>query len=109
MDKSNFRESILDQQKNFDKWTELAKRMQEPFQTFVDLNVKTLQGMSYIKPEEFASLKKPEELLEKQVNLAVENGHKALEYMQKSFQILEKAMLGIVQEAKKSNEHDVKH
>lgn len=89
---------------NFEKWSELAKKLQEPFQAIAELNVKTLQGMNFIKPEEVAGIKKPEELLEKQINLAVENGHKALDYMQKSFQIYEKAMLNLVNEAKKTAE-----
>ncbi|USQ14385.1 phasin family protein [Legionella lytica] len=89
-------------QPNFEKWSDLAKKLQEPFQAIAELNVKTLQGITYIKPEELASIKKPEELLEKQINLAVENGHKALDYMQKSFQIVEKAMLSLVEEAKKT-------
>ncbi|MCC5016270.1 MULTISPECIES: phasin family protein [Legionella] len=87
-------------QASFEKWSEMAKKAQEPFQAIAELNVKTLQGLTYLKPEELASLKKPEELLEKQINLAVENGHKALDYMQKSFQIFEKAMLSLVQEVK---------
>jgi hypothetical protein len=103
---SNIPENIMSQQ-NFEKWTEMAKKLQEPLQAIVELNVKTLQGFSYIKPEELAGIKKPEELLEKQINLAVENGHKTLDYMQKSFQIIEKAMRGVVQETKKATE--VKH
>ena len=91
-------------QQNFEKWSEMAKKLQEPFQAIVELNTKTLQGFSYIKPEELAGIKKPEELLEKQVNLAVENGHKAIDYMQKSFQIIENAMRGIVQETKTATE-----
>ncbi|CAM4469771.1 MAG: hypothetical protein LEGION0403_FIIPPAGN_00281 [Legionella sp.] len=89
-------------QPNFEKWSDMAKKLQEPFQAIAELNVKTLQGVTYIKPEELAGIKKPEELLEKQINLAVENGHKALDYMQKSFQIVEKAMLSLVEEAKKT-------
>ncbi|WP_165485133.1 phasin family protein [Legionella rowbothamii] len=89
-------------QPNFEKWSDMAKKLQEPFQAIAELNVKTLQGITYIKPEELASIKKPEELLEKQINLAVENGHKALDYMQKSFQIFEKAMLSLVEEAKRT-------
>lgn len=53
-----------------------------------------------MKPEELSGIKKPEEFLEKQLALAIENGHKALDYMQKSFQIMEKAMLSCAQEAK---------
>lgn len=91
-------------QHNFEKWSEMAKKLQEPFQAIAELNVKTLQGLTYIKPEELAHLKKPEELLEKQINLAVENGHKALDYMQRSFQIFEKAMMELAAEAKKTGE-----
>ncbi|MDP1602170.1 MAG: phasin family protein [Legionella sp.] len=91
-------------QPNFEKWTELAKKVQEPFQAIAELNVKTLQSLSYLKPEEMAQLKKPEELLEKHINLIVENGHKALDYMQKSFQIFESAMLSAVQEVKDKTE-----
>lgn len=91
-------------QKNFEKWSEMAKKLQEPFQAIAELNVKTLQGLNYLKPEELSQVKKPEELLEKQMNLAVENGHKALDYMQKSFQILEAAMLEVSKEIQKSTE-----
>lgn len=89
-------------QYNYDKLTDMAKKFQEPLQAIAELNVKTLQGLSFLKPDELAQVKKPEELLEKQIGLAVENGHKALDYMQKSFQILEKAMLNIVTETKKA-------
>lgn len=91
-------------QQNFEKWSEMAKKLQEPFQAIAELNVKTLQGLTYLKPDELAQVKKPEEMLEKQINLAVENGHKALDYMQKSFQIIEKAMHNVVQESKKAAE-----
>lgn len=83
-----------------DKWTELAKKAQAPFQAIAELNVRTLQGLTYLKPEELTNLKKPEELLEKQINLAVENGHKALDYMQKSFDIMEEALLNVAKDVK---------
>ncbi|WP_231950621.1 phasin family protein [Legionella spiritensis] len=78
----------------------MAKKLQEPIQELTELNVKTIQGLTYLKPEELTKLKKPEELFEKQINLAVENGHKALDYMQKSLQIIEKALLSFAQEVK---------
>ena len=84
----------------FEKISDMAKKAQEPFQAIAELNVKTLQSLNFLKPEELANVKKPEELLEKQTELAVANGHKALDYMQKSFQIVEKAMLSFVQETK---------
>jgi hypothetical protein len=90
------------QHQNYEKWSEVAKRMQEPLQEMAELNMKTLRALDYLKPEDLTHIKKPEELLEKQVNVLVQNGHKTLDYMQKSFQILEKAMLGFVQESKKA-------
>lgn len=91
-------------QEYFSKLSDMAKKAQEPFQQLAELNVRTLQSLTYIKPDEFANVKKPEELLEKQIELAVANGHKALDYMQKSFQILEKAMLSFAHEAKVKTE-----
>lgn len=82
----------------FEKWSELAKKIQEPMQSIAELNIKTLKNMSYIKPEELTHLRKPEELFEKQVNLAVENGHKALDYLEESFRIMEKAVLSFTKE-----------
>jgi hypothetical protein len=92
----------MDQYQPFEKWSEMTRKMQAPFQAITELNVKTLQGLTYLKPEEISQLKKPEELIEKQISLAVENGHKALDYMQKSFEIMEGAMLSLVQDAKRS-------
>lgn len=80
----------------------MAKKVQEPFQEIAELNMKTLQGLHYLKPEELAQIKKPEDLVEQQINLAIENGHKALDYMQKSFSIIERSMASIVQETKKA-------
>lgn len=89
-------------QEHFEKINETFKQIQKPFQDLAELNVKTLQELSLLKPEDFTKLKKPEELLEKQIKLAVENSHKALDYMQKSFEIYEKAMLSFVSQAKKN-------
>lgn len=87
-------------QEYFEKLSDMAKKAQEPFQALAELNVKTIQGFNYLKPEELTKLKKPEEIFEKQIELAIANGHKALDYMQKSFQIMERAMLSMVQETK---------
>lgn len=87
----------------FEQWAELAKKAQEPLQAVAELNAKTLKELNYLKPEDLTKIRKPEELFEKQINLAVENGHKALDYMQKSFQIFEKAALSAIQEVKKAD------
>lgn len=88
-------------------FAEIAKKLQEPVQALVELNVKTVQGLSFLKPEELAHIKKPEELIEKQFQLAIENSRKGLDYLQKSFQIMEKTWLGMSQElvAKADKKH----
>ncbi len=88
-------------EQQFEKWSEMAKKIQAPFLAIAELNMKALQDLSYLKPEEIAQIKKPEDFLEKQMNLAVENGHKALDYMQKSFLIIEKTLTDLIKESKK--------
>lgn len=95
-------------QEYFEHLSNAAKKAQEPLQELAELNVKTIQNFSYLKPEELSKVKKPEELLEKQIEMAVENGHKALDYMQKSFQIVEKSMLTMLQETKKAGKEAAK-
>ena len=85
----------------FEKLSEIASRLQAPFQALTELNVKTIQGLTFVKPEDLTNLKKPEQLIEMQINAAVENGHKTLDYVQESFEIIEKAMLSFVQDVKK--------
>lgn len=84
----------------FEHWSGVAKKIQEPIQELSELQVKAIQNLKYMKPEEIAKVKKPEELVEKQIQLAIENGHNALDYMQKSFNIIEKTMLALVEDFK---------
>jgi hypothetical protein len=81
-------------------WSAIANEMQKPFQAMMELNVKMLQNLTYLKPEEFSEMHKPGALLDKQVKLVMENSHKALDYMKQSFQILESAFQTISKEAK---------
>jgi hypothetical protein len=85
----------------FEKWRETFNKSQEPFHELTVLNIKTLEGLTYLKPENLANFKNPEELLDKQINIAFENAHKILDHMQQSCLIIEKAMLSLVPEAKK--------
>jgi hypothetical protein len=84
----------------FEKLSDMAQKAQEPLQKLAELNVKTLQGFAYLKPDELTKFKKPDDLFEKQIELAVANGQKALDYMQKSFQIFEHAMSSLVKDVK---------
>jgi hypothetical protein len=87
-------------QEYFEKLSNMAKKAQEPFQAMTKLNAETLQSFTYIKQEDFSKITKPEEYLEKQLEMVVANGHKALDYMQKMTKIYEKALLSFVEESK---------
>ncbi|KTD07769.1 hypothetical protein [Legionella jamestowniensis] len=92
------------QQDYVSNWTNMMSRMQRPLQAMMELNTRTLQNISYLKPEDFSKIRKPEELLEKQMNVFVENAHKALDYMQKSFSIFEESLLSVSREVKDRTE-----
>lgn len=85
----------------FEQWSEPFKKAQESFQALTMLNIKTLESFSYLKPEHLANPKNPEELLNKEINIAFENGHKALDYMKESFLIMEKALFSLMPETRK--------
>lgn len=89
-------------QEYFEKWNDFAKNVQVPFQEVAELNAKTLQGFSYLKPDELADIRKPEELVAKNVAIAIENGNKVLAYMQESFQIFEKTAKSTLENAEKA-------
>ena len=91
-------------QEYLEKMSDMMKKAQEPLHAIAELNMKTLQSYAYIKPEELSKVTKPADLLEKQLELAMVNGHKALDYMQKAFQIVEKAMLSCSQELKEKTD-----
>lgn len=93
-------------QEYFTQFSDMAKKAQEPLKAMAELNVKTLQSMAYLKPDELTAIKKPQDFFEIQLSLALSNGHKALDYMQKSFDIIEKAWLCYAQEI--HNKTDVK-
>lgn len=86
-----------------EKWSELVKNAQQPLQEFAQLQAKTVQSLSYVKPNELSELKNPQALLEKNVEIMVENGHKLLDYMQESFQLFEKSMKQAIKETKKAS------
>lgn len=60
-----------------------------PVQKLMELNVKMMQNLSYMKPLDLLSVKKPEEYFEKQIELFSQNSQMILDYMRTTFNILE--------------------
>jgi hypothetical protein len=90
-------------------WTLMVGEMQKPFQEMLNLNVKTLQGLKYLTFEEMSSLKQPEELLDKQVKIMMNNSHMILDYMAQSFQLSEYALLSLSKQFKENSVQSIKN
>lgn len=60
-----------------------------PIQKLMELNVKMMQNLSYMKPLDLLSVRKPEEVFEKQIELFAQNSQMILDYMKTTFSILE--------------------
>lgn len=74
---------------NYDKDLNKMSALQFPMQKIFELNAATLKNFSYMHPSELTKIKRPEEIIEKSVELFVDNGHKSLDYMYNLFNILE--------------------
>ena len=92
------------QDDTMNKMKSVVQSLQMPLQELTELNLRTLQSFSYIKPQEWAQIHKPEEFFEKQMNVFIENGHKTLDYLQEASALLEKNWLALSQEVRKSTE-----
>ena len=69
----------------------LEKQMQE----LIELNMKTLQNFSYLNPTELLTTLKPEAVLEKQMNVFIQNSRKTMDYMRDMFNLMEKNWLNL--------------
>lgn len=74
-------------------------RMQGPVPELMELHMKTIKNLSFIKPEEWSSLKNPQDIFDKGMKVFVHNGHKMLEYFQEATEILEKNWLSTSDQA----------
>ncbi|WBV63393.1 phasin family protein [Legionella pneumophila 130b] len=61
----------------------------------LELNFKTLKTVSYVTPIELFNVLKPEEVLEKNMNVFIQNSQKAMSYMLNVFQIMEHHWINI--------------
>ena len=88
------------QRDGYEKYSETWKNLQEPMQDVVRLNTETLKNFQAMKPEELGKITRPDELMEKQMQWALANGERAIEYMQESLKIIEKTMHSFAEECK---------
>lgn len=90
-------------------FSSIMHRLQKPMQEIMVLNAHTLRKLKYFTPEELTQIHAPEDLIDKQVDFFISNGHRWLDYMQDSFLILEKNFLFISDEVKQQNKRAYSH
>ncbi|KTD32943.1 hypothetical protein Lnau_2591 [Legionella nautarum] len=90
------------------KMKDSYQRFQMPMQELIQLNIKAVQSLTYIKPHEWARLRQPQDFFEKQVNVFIENGHKALDYLEEATEILEKNWFSAAAEFRENAERNMR-
>ena len=77
-------------------------RFQQPITKIINLNVRTMQNLSYMVPTDMMTPQRPEQFLEKNVEIMFQNSHKALDYMRDMFLIMEHSWFD-------TSDHSLKH
>lgn len=78
------------QQKNANSF---SNPIEAPVKELMDLNMRAMQSFSYLMPTELFSMRRPEDMMEKNLEVLIENSHTALAYMQNMFGLMEKHWL----------------
>lgn len=67
--------------------------LEKPLQEFMTLNMRTLESLSYVHLADLLSAKNPEEFLEKNLDVLLQNGYQLLDYWQDACNLMEKCWL----------------
>ena len=70
-----------------------------PLNEMINLNLSTFQDLSYAMTQEMLINKSPDRMLEKNMKILIEHGHKTLDYMQNAFLIMEKTWFNLSNQA----------
>lgn len=71
----------------------LSDSFEKPVKELMDLNAKTLQSLAYMTPKELLTMRKPEDIMERNMQMMIANGQIALAYVHNMFGIMEKHWL----------------
>ena len=78
-----------------DHMKQMSEQMQKPIKELLTLQVRTLQKISYIKPDELGLFKKPEDLIDHQRQILFQNSHLFVEYMAHALMIFERHLVSL--------------
>ncbi|KTC78773.1 hypothetical protein [Legionella cincinnatiensis] len=71
------------------------ENLSTPIQQIMDLNQKTLRKFSFMEPGELTQFNDPKMLLEKNIQIFIDNGHASLDYMHQLFHIMEHSWINL--------------
>lgn len=78
---------------NFDYNLNPLVKLSNPIQKIMELNQKTLRKFSFMEPGELTQ--DPKALLEKNIQIFIDNGHASLDYMHQLFHIMEHSWINL--------------
>lgn len=76
--------------------------MEMPWQKIMELNIKTMQCMDYMKPGDLLNIKKPEEFFEKNMNMFLHNSNMVINHVRDTLNILENHILKVSHQTEES-------
>lgn len=80
-----------------------TRTLEKPFHELMDLNAQLMQNFSFTSPTELLN-SHPEDLLEKNLLILIQNSHKTLDYMQNILQIMEDNWFNMYQMGRESSQ-----
>ncbi|MFT4059110.1 MAG: hypothetical protein QM652_06125 [Legionella sp.] len=80
-----------------------------PLQQIMELNQRTLKKFSYLESQELTHIHDPKALLEKNVELFIDNTHTSIDYMHQLFNILGNSWVNLSQETEKKTKDLMQH
>ncbi|CDZ76256.1 hypothetical protein BN59_00523 [Legionella massiliensis] len=89
---------------NIEQLENTLNSIQQPVKEVVALNIRVLQNLSYPNVEELAKIRRPEDILEKNLDALLHNGHTVLDYMQQAFNIYERQVLSVTDNLRANTE-----
>lgn len=89
------------------QWSVLTRHWQKPLDNILNLNLKTLKKLKFVKGTELMSAPSPEEIWIKNFNYSIENGHEILNYIEECYKIFNQYLEPINDSLKELTESNV--
>ena len=82
--------------------------IEKPLKEIMDLNLRTLSTLKYLNPADLLSSRDPGSIIERNVDMVIQNSLKTMDYFQNIFEIAEKNWFSIPAQARASAQETIK-